>query len=122
MLNQEELERFNKSRSVIKTLADSFETRARGPNKRDNDEYYSESLNFFYKESESLIPNKTVFKDGGYYCPTCKCKISAIYSAASEAEIPVSFCPCCGQAFNGLIGFDDEDDDEADEETDEEID
>ena len=108
LISDTELERFNRSRDDIKRIANGYAKRAEceaDVDKRNHYKELSESLEFFYNESAVLIPNKIIFKDGSYYCPSCKARIGAVYTAASDADIPVSFCICCGQAFNSLIGF-----------------
>lgn len=62
-----------------------------------------ELFKFLRKEVGGVIPRRTVIKEGKYYCPSCGVEIGALYPAADKANIPINFCPCCLQAFEGSV-------------------
>ena len=62
-----------------------------------------ELFKFLRKEVGGVIPQHTVINDGKFYCPSCGVEIGALYEAADEANIPINFCPCCMQAFEGQM-------------------
>lgn len=62
-----------------------------------------ELFKFLRKEVGGVIPQHTVISDGKFYCPSCGVEIGALYPAADEKNIPINFCPCCMQAFEGRI-------------------
>lgn len=108
MLSDEEITRLLRSRDLIRKMAEGYRNKAEQAADEDNREKYLkyvDDLEYWYKDSDVLIPKSVFFADGTYICPSCKCRIGDIYEAAAEAKIPVSCCICCGQTFNGRIGF-----------------
>ena len=62
-----------------------------------------ELLRFIRNEVAGIIPRHTVIQDGKYYCPSCGSEVGALYPAADKANIPMNFCPCCMQSFEGRV-------------------
>ena len=108
MITDEEITRLHRSRDLIKKMAEGYRNKAEHAADEENREKYlkyAEDLEYWFKDSDVLIPMSVIYVGDTYVCPSCKCRIGDIYEAAAEAEIPVSCCICCGQTFNGRIGF-----------------
>lgn len=77
--------------------------KGRDPERYAKDMNRVELFQLLRKEVGGVIPQHTVISDGKFYCPSCGIEIGALYAAADEKNIPINFCPCCMQAFEGRI-------------------
>ena len=107
MISEEKLAQLCRSRDTIRKMAEGYAKKAAAAEDEESKAKYTryaEDLDYWFRDSDILIPRSVFHYDGTYICPSCHCRIGDIYEAAAAAELTISCCICCGQTFNGLIG------------------
>ena len=73
MLSDEEITRLHRSRDLIRKMAEGYRNKAeQAVDDESREKYlkYAEDLEYWYKDSDVLIPKSTYIYDGSYICPT----------------------------------------------------